>query len=139
MPVQVAYYSKTKHSRRLAEAVAAALGVPAVDVREWQSAPGTEVLFLVSGLYAGRSAPEVLDFARRLKPEDAGRVILISSSASGLEQKDDLRRALAQAGMRVDPEGFVCPGSFLLVRMGRPNPRDVANAVAFAKKAVQAE
>lgn len=137
MSVQVVYFSKTKHSHRLAQAVAEALGVPAVDVRDWQSAPGTQALLLVSGVYAGRSAPEVLAFAGKLKPEDAGRVILLSSSASGQEQKDDLRHALARAGMRVDPRGFVCPGSFLFVRRGRPNQQDVDAAVAFARKAVE--
>lgn len=131
--VQVVYHTKTGHSKKLAQAVAVALGVEAVDTATWQARPGTPMLLLFSGIYAGKTAPQVLDFAHALRPLDAQKVVLFTTSASGQEQQEALRQALAQSGVKTAEKGFVCPGSFLFLRWGRPNQKDLADAVAFAK------
>ena len=133
MDVMVVYHSKTGHSRKLATHVAGALGTRAVDIRDWPGASQQTLVFLVSGVYGGKTAPEVLAFARGLQGSPI-KVALMTSSASGREEQKGLREALRAAGIRLAEERFTCPGGFLLFRLGRPNQADCEAAAAFATR-----
>lgn len=129
--VHVVYHTKTGHSRKIAAAVADALTVLAKDIRDCDPASLEGLLFIVSGVYADKTAPELLNFVKRL----AGRpvtAVLISSCTAGLTERKDLVNALRLSGIRMLPETFVCPGSFLFFRLGRPNLADRQKAADFA-------
>lgn len=133
MDAMVVYHSKTGHSRKLALRAAQALAIQPVDIRDWKN-PGRPVLvFIVSGVYGGKTAPEVLDFARSLAGSPV-RAALITSCASGREEQEDLRAALKAAGVSLLMERFTCPGSFLFFRLGRPNRADCEAAAEFAAR-----
>lgn len=132
MNVQVLYHSKTGHSRKIARAVAQALGVRAQDIRDWQEESPVDLLFLTGGIYGGKTDPGMLDFVPRLHPDHVARVALITSCASGQTRQADLRKALTVRGIAVEDEEFVCPGSFLFFRLGRPNQQDMSDACDFA-------
>ena len=57
MDIQVLYHTKTGHSRKIAQAVAQAVGVQARDIAQWQEETGCDVLFLVGGIYGGIFTP----------------------------------------------------------------------------------
>lgn len=133
MGVQVVFHSRTGHSRKLAAAAARALGVGASDIRNFSLKEDTGLLVIVSGIYAGRTDAPLLEFAAGLKGSGL-KAALITSAAAGVAEQADLRGALGEAGVEVLSERFVCPGSFLLVRLGRPNEKDRQAAAAYAKR-----
>lgn len=133
MGVQVVFHSRTGHSRKLAAVAARALGVSAVDIRNFSLKEDTGLLFIVSGIYAGRADAPLIAFARSLRGGGL-KAALITSVAAGVAEQADLRGALAEAGVEVLPERFVCPGSFLLFRMGRPNEQDRQGAADYARR-----
>lgn len=132
MNIQVLYHTKTGHSRKIARAVAQAVGVEASDIKDWQEGGPIDLLFLVGGIYGGKSDQKMLDLVPSLHPEHVARVVLITSCASGENRQGDLRKALEVRGIPVDSQEHICPGSFLISRMGRPNKQDLASAADFA-------
>lgn len=134
MSAAVVFHSKTGHSRKIARAIARVLGQDSLDISQWKPGRRASLLFLVSGIYGGKSAKELLDFVGGLSPGDIGRVVLLCSCASAREEQNDLKQALAAAGIPLHPQRFLCPGSFLFFRMGRPNQEDLDRAVDFAQR-----
>lgn len=130
--IGVAYFSKTGHSTKIANAVAEAKGLKAVSVTE-QAATDAELIYLVSGIYAGQCAPELLKFVEALDAAKTKQVALITSCASMKQGQDAVRKALEEKGIKVVDEHLV-PGGFLVLKMGHPNKADIADAVEFSKR-----
>jgi len=128
--VSVVYATKTKHSKKIADAAAAALGVTAQDVMNRSAIGETDLLFIVGGIYGGQSLPEMLDFVSGLSDQVKSAAI-ITSSASGKSGQDGVCSRLEDKGIPVAGE-FHCSGNFLFFRMGHPNQAEVRDAVNFA-------
>ena len=80
MKAAVRYYTKTGNTKRLAEAVAKAVGAEAFPI----STPVTEqvdVLFLGNSYYAFTIDPEVREFVRSLDRSKVGRIVNFGSAA----------------------------------------------------------
>ncbi len=133
MKTAVVYYSKTGHSKKIAEAVAAGLGVRAESVTSRPVLGGIDLLFIVGGIYASKSDPRLLKYLSTLDKGQAKRAALITSSAGKLKQAM-VRDTLAQQGIPVVGDEYVCQGSFLFFGKGHPDAGDIAGAVAFANR-----
>ena len=80
MKVAVRYYTKSGNTKRLAEAVAKAVGAEALPI----STPVTEavdILFLGNSYYAFSIDPEVRDFVRTLDKSKVGKIVNFGSAA----------------------------------------------------------
>lgn len=131
--IGVVYATKTKHSRKIAEAVGKALNTKAENVVTNPSLGETDLLFIVGGLYGGESLPELLDYVKKLDSSKIKKAALITSSASDKKGQDSVRSLLEEKGIKVVDE-MRCFGSFLVMKMGRPNKDDISMAVDFAVK-----
>ena len=80
MKVAVRYYTKTGNTRRLAQAIADALGVEALDISD-PIDEKVDVLFLGNSYYAFTIDPEVRDFVRSLDPDKVGKIVNFGSAA----------------------------------------------------------
>lgn len=129
--VSVIYATKTKHSKKIADAVAGALGVTAQDVMSAPTVNEADILFIVGGLYGGESLPELLEFVSGLSSAQVKSAALITSSVSDKKGQDSVRSRLQGKGIPVLGE-FRCIGGLLFVKLGRPNKAEVKSAVDFA-------
>jgi len=132
MKTAVIYLTKTGHSRKIAQAIAAELQVPAQDIKTAPTLSGVDLLFVVGGIYGGTSDPAMVAFVRRIDSTMVKKAALVTSCASKKQKQDAVRAELAKNNIEVTPDEFVCGGSFLFLRMGHPDKRDIANAVAYA-------
>jgi len=135
MTVAVRYYTKTGNTKRLAEAVAAAVGVEALPL----SAPLDErvdVLFLGNSYYAFSNDPEVRSFIRSLEREKVGRIVNFGSAAMLNSTYRKVKEEADRVGVAMDPREFHCRGEFKGIHKGRPNADDLAAAAAFAKSII---
>lgn len=137
MKTEVIYLSKTGHSRKIARAIAAELHRPPGDINGNPRLSDVDLLFIVGGIYGGVSAPKMLEYAENLKNVYVKKVALVTSCAGANTKQDQVRTILEKNGITVMPEEFVCRGGFLFFHLGHPDKKEVANAVAFAKKMVQ--
>ncbi len=137
MNIALIYATKTGHSRKIAQAAAAALGVKALDLRTNPKIGDVDQLFVVGGIYGGVSAPELLEYVRGLEKGQVKRAAIMTSSVSQSARQTDLRAALLAKGIDVMEEEFKCRGAFLFIGIGRPNAEDLNSAAAFAAKHAQ--
>lgn len=132
MKTAVRYYTKTGNTKRLAEAVAEAVGVQALPI----SVPITEpvdVLFLGNSYYAFTIDPEVRGFVRSLNKETVGKIVNFGSAAMLNSTYKKVKAEADKAGVPMDPREFHCRGEFKGIHKGRPNDEDLNAAAAFAK------
>ena len=132
MNVAVIYATKTKHSKKIAESIANALNVDALDVRSSPVLSGVDLLYIVGGIYGGQSLPVLLNYVGTLDGSNIKQAVLITSCASKKSPQTQVRQRLQQKGINVLEEEFLCQGSFLFLSMGHPNKLDLENAAAFA-------
>ena len=135
MKIAVRYYTKTGNTRRLAEAVAAAIGVEAQPI----SVPVTErvdLLFLGNSYYAFSIDPEVRNFIRSLDRKLVGRIVNFGSAAMLNSTYKKVKAEADKAGIPMDEREFHCKGEFKGVHKGKPDESDLKAVAEFAKKIV---
>ena len=133
MKIAVRYYTKTGNTKRLAEAVAEAVGAEALPL----SAPveeAVDLLFLGNSYYAFSIDPEVRDFVRSLDSGKVGRIVNFGSAAMLNSTYKKVKAEADKVGIPVDEREFHCRGEFKGLHKGRPNEEDLKAAAAFARK-----
>ncbi len=136
MTVAVRYYTKTGNTKRLAEAVAAAVGAEALPI----STPVDEtvdVLFLGNSYYAFSIDPEVRDFIRSLDKNKVGRIVNFGSAAMLNSTWKKVKAEADKAGIAMDVREFHCKGEFKGIHKGKPDEADLAAAAEFAKAIIE--
>ncbi len=135
MRIAVRYYTKTGNTKRLAEAVAAAVGVQALPI----SAPITEpvdVLFRGNAYYAFTIDPEVRGFVRSLNKETVGKIVNFGSAAMLNSTYKKVKAEADKVGIPMDEREFHCKGEFKGIHKGKPDSQDLAEDADFAKSII---
>ena len=136
MKAAVRYYTKTGNTKRLAEAVAKAIGAEALPISVPVEEP-VDVLFLGNSYYAFSIDPEVRDFVRGLDRNKVGRIVNFGSAAMLNSTWKKVKAEADRAGIPMDEREFHCRGEFKGVHKGRPNEEDARAAAEFAKKIME--
>ncbi|HHX18637.1 MAG: hypothetical protein GX387_14600 [Clostridium sp.] len=137
MKIEIVYASMTKHTRKLAEALASYLGIIAQDVKSNPVLDQCDLLLLGSGVYGGKLAPEIEEFANKLSQANVKKVILFTTSCAGKDITMKLQDVLKEKGILVYDKAYTCPGQFLIFKIKRPNKNDVTSFIQFAKQAIE--
>ena len=132
MNIAVRYYTKTGNTKRLAEAVAKAVGAEALPISTPVSEP-VDILFLGNSYYAFSIDPEVRNFIRSLDRSKVGRIVNFGSAAMLNSTWKKVKAEADKAGIKMDKREFHCRGEFKVLHKGRPNADDLAAAAEFAK------
>ncbi|MCR5484558.1 MAG: flavodoxin [Clostridiales bacterium] len=132
MKFAVRYYTKTGNTKRLAEAVADALGVEAQPLSVPVEGP-VDILFLGNSYYAFTIDPEVRDFIRSLDKTKVGRIVNFGSAAMLNSTFKKVKAEADRVGIPMDEREFHCKGEFKGLHKGRPNDKDIKAAADFSK------
>ena len=136
MKTAVRYYTKTGNTKRLAEAIAEAVGAEALPISTPIEEP-VDILFLGNSYYAFSIDPEVRDFVRGLDKEKVGRIVNFGSAAMLNSTYKKVKAEADKAGVVMDEREFHCKGEFKGLHKGRPNAEDLKAAAEFARKIVE--
>ena len=135
MKIAIRYYTKTGNTKKLAEAVAAAVGVEALPL----SVPLTEkvdILFLGNSYYAFSIDPEVRDFVRGLDKDMVGKIVNFGSAAMLNSTYKKVKAEADKTGIPMDEREFHCKGEFKGLHKGKPDASDLKAAAEFARSIV---
>ena len=136
MKCAVRYYTKTGNTKRLAEAIAAALGTEALPISEPVDEP-VDLLFLGNSYYAFSIDPEVRTFIRSLDKTKVGRIVNFGSAAMLNSTWKKVKAEADRVGIPMHEKEFHCRGEFKGVHKGKPDADDCAAAAAFAKSLIE--
>ena len=135
MKIAVRYFSRGGNTKKLADAIADAVGVTA----ETTDVPLTEdvdILFLGSSVYAFNVDDHVKDFIEGIDVT-IGKVVGFSTAALVNSTYQQVDKLLEAKGIPHAKEEFYCKGSFGIMHKGRPNAEDLAHAATFAKEVAE--
>ena len=133
MKFAVRYYTQTGNTKKLAEAVADALGVEALPITEPVEEP-VDVLFLGNSYYAFSIAPQVKAFILRLDKEKVGMIANFGSAAMMGSTFKKVAAEAKRVGIPMVNKEFHCRGEFKGIHKGRPNEQDLEDAAEFARQ-----
>ncbi len=131
MTCAVRYFSRTGNTKKVAEAISAAVGVPA----ETTESPLTEkvdVLFLGSAVYAAGVDAAIQDFIKA-NADNIGAIANFSTTALLTSTWPQVKKIADANGVKILEKEFHCKGKFTAIHTSRPNEKDLADAAAFAK------
>jgi len=130
---EVLYYSLGGRTRKLAETIAAELGVKAEDVRQRRRLVKDSYVFLGSGCYGGKPGRRLTQFIAR-NDFTGRRVALFGSSADGRSVHLKTLESLLKAKGALIAGSFHCRGqAFFFLNRGQPDSEDLGRAAAFAR------
>ncbi len=136
MKIAVRYYTKTGNTKRLAEAVAKAVGAEALPISEPLTEP-VDILFLGNSYYAFTIDPEVRTFIRSLDKDSVGKIVNFGTAAMLNSTWKKVKAEADRMGIPMDEREFHCRGEFKGAHKGRPNEDDLRAAAEFAKTIVR--
>ena len=135
MKCAVRYYTKTGNTKKLAEAVAAAVGVEALPISEPISEK-VDILFLGNSYYAFSIDPEVRAFIRSLDKSLVGKIANFGSAALLNSTYKKVKAEADKVGIPMVEKEFHCRGEFKGAHKGKPDENDLAAAAAFAESLI---
>lgn len=134
MKIAVRYYTKGGNTKKLAEAIAEAVGEKAEPV----SVPLSEdvdILFLGSSVYAAGVDGEIKRFISGINVK-VGKAVNFSTAAILKSTYKQVSKLMAEKNIPMAEEEFYCKGSFAVMHKGKPDAEDCRAAAEFAKKIV---
>jgi flavodoxin len=135
MKVAVRYYTKTGNTKRLADAVAEAVGVVAQPISSPVAEP-VDILFLGNSYYAFSIDPEVREFIGKLDKAKVGKIVNFGSAAMLNSTYKKVKTEADKVGIPMDEREFHCKGEFKGIHRGKPDESDLRAAAEFAKRIV---
>ena len=136
MKVAVRYYTKTGNTKRLAEAVAEAVGAEALPISVPVDEP-VDILFLGNSYYAFSIDPEVRKFVSSLDKNKVGKIVNFGSAAMLNSTWKKVKAEADKVGISMDEREFHCKGEFKGLHKGKPDEKDLKAAAEFAGKIMQ--
>jgi flavodoxin I len=128
---EVIYDSKTGNTKKVAEAIALALGVTAENVKEKKGLAKGSFVFLGSGCYGARPGKRLQKFIAGHNFQ--GRQVALFGT-SGVGTGDEVRamEALLKPAGATIKGSFYCKGKMLFAARGHPSQEELASARDFA-------
>ncbi len=132
MKIAIRYFTKSKkgNTKKLADAVSAALEKEAFDVSVDLS-ERADRLFLVNAMYAASIDREVARFLERNR-EKIGEIVNMNTSASGASTRKAVKKVADALGIPVSEKEFHCAASWIFINKGLPTEEDFKRAGCFA-------
>jgi len=135
MSARVFYYSMTGNTRKVAEAIASAVGCVAEPVAGATVTEPVGMLFLGASIHAKEIDPSVRKFIEGLDPAIVKQVTVFGTGFEGNKDMavEIMKDLLTRQGIAVTDKCYFCRGKFLLFNHRHPDDLDLTGAAEFAR------
>lgn len=134
MKCKVVYASKTGNTKKVADAIASAIGIEAFPLDAFDATEACDLLFLGGAVYGGELSPEMKGFIESLDPKKVARVAVFCTAVMGEKANDLMKGLLYVRGIPVVQETLACKGKFLWMNRKCPNDVELARAREYAER-----
>ncbi len=135
MTVAVRYFSRSGNTRKVAEAIAEAVGVKA-ETTEVPLDGKTDLLFLGSAVYAAGVDPAINAFIES-NAEKIGKIANFSTAAVISSTFKQVKKIADENNVTMLDKEFHCRGKFTVMHANRPNEKYLAAAKEFAASLIK--
>ena len=135
MRTEVRYFSKGGATKKLADAIAEAVGAEARSVDQPLD-KYADVVFLGASVYGGKPDPAVVNFISA-NAKNIGKIVVFGSACTSKSTFPAIKSAAAGQAVKTAEMFFQCKGQFWFFNKNRPNDQDCADAADFAKKQIK--
>ena len=132
MKIAVRYYTQTGNTKKLAEAIAAELGVEAKSI-DSPLEEDVDILFLCNSVYWAGVDGKVKKFLKNPGAK-VGQLVNVSTAALIESTYAQMKKLTAGAGIPLSEREFHCKGSFKALHKGKPDEADLAAVKQFARE-----
>lgn len=136
MKIEVRYYTKSGNTKKLADAIARAIGVKAETI-EIPVSKDTDILFLGSSVYAAGVDESVKKFIGQLDRTNVKKVVNFSTAALLPSTYNQVKELVQKQGIKMEEREFHCRGNFGLLHRNKPDQKDLRDAAAFAVQVIR--
>ncbi len=136
MKIAVRYYSRGGNTKKVAEAIAQALEIEALDITH--PVEDVDLLFLGSSMYAFTVDKNVKEFVSSLTKNNVKEIVNFSTSASDSSTHKKVNKCIKDKEIILSDMHLSIPGEFLKMNKGRPNEHDIDVAKKFALDVIKA-
>jgi flavodoxin len=136
MNIAVRYFTRSGNTKKLADAIGAAVGSPALPI----TSPLTEsadLLFLGGSVYGFGIDDALKHFIGQLSSDRVKEAAVFSTAAIVTSAYPHIKKLLDEKGIPVAEKEFHCRGKFTVMHRDRPNEKDLADAAAFAESLIR--
>lgn len=138
MKIRIMYHSRSGNTKKVAEAIAQAVGQVAEAVPPAYPADNVKLMFLGSGVYANKPDKKMIEYIGTLRAAQIKNVALFGTIGSHDTAITYMRDMLKAQGINVLEETFTCPGKyFIFFKRKHPTADELKAAQEFAKRAVE--
>ncbi len=137
MNIAIRYYSQTGNTKKLAEAIAAELGVEAKDVSH-PLEEKTDILFLCNSVYWAGIDKKVKRFVNT-NALKIGTLVNVSTAALIESTYKQMKTVAAEAGVTLSDQEFHCRGKFKALHASHPDEADLKAVREFARSVLGRE
>jgi flavodoxin len=138
MKSEITYYSRSGNTKKVADAIAQALGKASKVVTPDLLLEDVEILFLGAGAYTNKVEKQVTEFIKTLNNHKVRNVALFGTYGWHKNFLDCMRDLLKEQGINVVDETFSCKGRlFFFIYRRHPDDQDLRKAQEFAKAAYE--
>ena len=134
MKAAVRYYTQTGNTKKLADAIAAELGIEAKSI-DVPLEEDTDILFLCNSVCWAGVDGKVIIFLQSPGAK-IGQLVNVSTAALIESTYGQMKKLSAEAGIPLSEREFHCKGSFKMLHKGRPDAEDLKAVRAFARSIV---
>jgi len=132
MKAAVRYYTQTGNTKKLADAIAAQLGIEALSVNS-PLQEETDILFLCNSVYWAGIDKHVKQFVKD-NADKIGTIVNVSTAAMIESTYNQMKKVSADAGVKLSNQEFHCRGKFAAMHSKHPDEEDIKAVKTFAKK-----
>ncbi len=129
--IRIRYYSKLGHTKKIADYIAKYLKLEAKEISDDDFIDGSEILFLGGAPYANVMDKKLKEYVEKLRPKDAKRVVLFTTSNWSRRTALSIKKTLKEKGLKVDDK-------YLYVHMLKINSAE-EKTINFIKKVLNDE
>lgn len=136
MNIAVRYFSRGGNTKKVAEAIAKAVGADAKDCSHAMNEP-VDLLFLGGSVYGFGLDDSIKNYIAQLDANKVKAVALFGTSAIIKTGNQEMAKLLKEKGIRTLDKDFHCSGAFTVMHRGRPNAKDLEQAAAYARSVIK--
>lgn len=139
MNIKVLYHSSTGNTEKLANTIADELNIRAESIgdKPVTFSESVDLLFIGDGIYFGKAHKRTLAFIDSLSSDIVKNVAVFATYGGQVKIGFDIKKLLADKGLKVIGEPFMCKGqAWAVANRNRPNQDDLNEVREFAGNTV---